>query len=63
MEKNIKSHTKTINLRYLGQHEMKDLSDGKMPDGSYSASDIQDYFQYIIKKHKTVADNYHKIRK
>ena len=27
------------------------------PDGSYSVSDIQDYFEYIIKKHETVADN------
>ena len=23
----------------------------KLPDGSYSVSDIQDYFEYIIKKH------------
>ena len=28
-----------------------------MLDGSYSVSDIQDYFEYIIKKHKTIADN------
>ena len=28
-----------------------------MPDRSYSVSDIQDYFEYIIKKHKIVADN------
>ena len=28
-----------------------------MPDGSYSVSDIQDYFDYIIKKHETIADN------
>ena len=28
-----------------------------MPDGSYSASGIQDYFEYIIKKHDTIADN------
>ena len=27
------------------------------PDGSYSVSDIQDYFEYIIKKHETIADN------
>ena len=27
------------------------------PDGSYSVSDIQDYFVYITKKHETVADN------
>ena len=29
-----------------------------LPDGSYSASDIQDYFEYIIKEHKTVADSH-----
>ena len=28
-----------------------------LPDGSYSLSDIQDYFEYIIKKHETIADN------
>ena len=28
-----------------------------MPDGSYSVSDIQDYFKYIFKKHETIADN------
>ena len=29
----------------------------ELPDGSYSVSDIQDYFQYIIKKHEAVTDN------
>ena len=29
----------------------------ELPDGSYSASDIQDYFEYILKKQETVADN------
>ena len=29
------------------------------PDGSYSVSDIQDYFEYIIKKHETVVENPH----
>ena len=29
----------------------------ELPDGSYSVSDIQDYFEYILKKHKTVTDN------
>ena len=24
-----------------------------LPEGSYSVSDIQDYFEYIIKKHET----------
>ena len=28
-----------------------------LPDGSYSVSDIQDYFEYIIKKHEATADN------
>ena len=27
-----------------------------LPDGSYSISDIRDYFEYIIKKHETIAD-------
>ena len=29
----------------------------KLPDGSFSVSDIQDYFNYIIKKKKAVIDN------
>ena len=29
----------------------------ELPDGSYSISDIQDYFMYIIKKHETVTNN------
>ena len=28
-----------------------------MPDGSYSVSDIQDYFEYILKKHGENIDN------
>ena len=24
----------------------------ELPDGSYSVTDIQDYFEYIIKKHE-----------
>ena len=28
-----------------------------LPNESYSVSDIQDYFEYIIKKHETIADN------
>ena len=26
----------------------------ELPDGSYSVSDIQDYIEYIIKKHETL---------
>ena len=29
----------------------------KLPDGSYSLLDIQYYFDYIIRKYKTVTDN------
>ena len=25
-----------------------------VPDGSYSINDIQDYFEYVIKKHETI---------
>ena len=28
-----------------------------LPDGSHSISDIQDYFEYIIKNHETIVDN------
>ena len=28
-----------------------------LPDGFYSISDIQDYFEFIIKKHETLAEN------
>ena len=29
----------------------------ELPDGSYSISDIQDYFEYILKKHRENVDN------
>ena len=29
----------------------------KLPDGSYSISDIQDYFKYILRKHSKSVDN------
>ena len=28
-----------------------------LPDGSYSISNIQDYFEFIIKKHETLTEN------
>ena len=28
-----------------------------LPRGSYSFSDIQDYFEFIIKKHETLTEN------
>ena len=29
----------------------------ELPDGSYSISDIKDYFEYILKKHRESVDN------
>ena len=29
----------------------------ELPDGSYSVSDIQDYLEYILKKHSESVDN------
>ena len=29
----------------------------ELPDGSYSTSDIQDYFEFIIKKHETSTED------
>ena len=29
----------------------------ELPDGSYSASDVQDYFEFILKKHNKNFDN------
>ena len=28
-----------------------------MPDGSYNISDIQDYFEFVIKKHETISSD------
>ena len=28
-----------------------------LPDGSYSIANIQDYFEFVIKKHKTLTEN------
>ena len=28
-----------------------------LPDGSYSIDNIQDYFEFIIKKHKNLSKN------
>ena len=52
--KNIKSEYNNNKLK-LSAPTWNDEFD--LPDGSYSVSDIQDYFEYIIKKHETIADN------
>ena len=43
----------TINLNYLDQLGIKRLI---IPDGSYNIPQIQDYFEFIIKQHETIAD-------
>ena len=53
-EKLLNQHTATINLKFLlrlGNYEFD------LPDGSYSVVEIQDYFEFIIKKHETLAEN------
>ena len=32
--------------------------DFELSDGLFSVSDIQEYFEYIIKKHETITDNF-----
>ena len=52
--KNINSEYKNNKLKISAPtwNETFDL-----PDGSYSIADIQDYFQFIIKKHETLTEN------
>ena len=48
------SNTTTIHLRLLHQ-TWNDTFD--LPDSFFSFTDIQDYFEFIIKKHETLTDN------
>ena len=52
--KNIKSeyNNNKFKISALAWSETFDL-----PDGSYTIDDIQDYFEFIIKKHETLTDN------
>ena len=52
--KNIKSecNNNKFKISALTWSETFDL-----PDGSYTIDDIQDYFEFIIKKHETLTDN------
>ena len=52
--KNIKS-TYNNNKFTISAPTWNDTFD--LPDGSYSVSDIQDYFEFIIKKHETLTEN------
>ena len=52
--KNIKSEYKNNKFK-ISAPNWNDTLD--LPDGSYSIDDIQDYFEFIIKKHETLAEN------
>ena len=52
--KNIRSEYNNNKLKISAPTWNDDFS---LPDGSYSVSDVQDYFEYIIKKHETIAYN------
>ena len=52
--KNIKSEYKNNKFK-ISPPTWNDTFD--LPDGSYSIADIQDYFEFIIKKHETLIEN------
>ena len=52
--KNIKSEYKNNKFK-ISAPTLNETFD--LPDGSYSISDIQDYFEFIIKKHETLTEN------
>ena len=52
--KNIKSEYKNNKFK-ISATTWNDEFD--LQDGSYSISDIQDYFEFIIKKHETLVEN------
>ena len=52
--KNIKSEYNN-NKSKISESTWSEIFD--LPDGSYIIDDIQDYFEFIIKKHKTLTDN------
>ena len=51
MWKNIRKQYKNNKLKIIAPTWNDDL---ELPDGSYSVSGIQDYTEYIIKKHETI---------
>ena len=52
--KNIRQQHKKNKLKKIIQTWNNGL---KLVDGSYTVSDIQDYIEYIIKRHKTLPNN------
>ena len=60
--KSSKKQNKTKNIKSLNNNNKFKISPPtwndkfELPDGLYSVSDIQDYFQYILKKHRESVD-------
>ena len=54
--KKIRKQYKNNKLKIIAQRQNDEF---KLPDGSYSESDIHGYIKYIIKKHKTLTTNPH----
>ena len=52
--KNIKKSYKNNKFKILAPTWNEEF---ELPDGSCSASDIQDYFEYILKKHEEKTDS------
>ena len=52
--KNVKSSYKNNSFKISAPTWSEEF---KLPDGSYSISDIQDYFKYILRKHSKGVDN------
>ena len=54
-------HVKTLKKSYKNNKYKISASlrneEFELPDGSYYVSDIQFYFEYMLKKHETVTDN------
>ena len=53
-QKNIKSEYSNNKFK-ISAPTWNDTFD--LPDGSYSIAEIQDYFEFMIKKHKTLTEN------
>ena len=52
--KNIKSEYNNVKFKISAPTSNNTFN---LPDGSYSIADIQNYFEFIIKKHETLTEN------
>ena len=53
-QKNIKNSYKNNKFKIYAPTRNEEF---ELPEGSYSVSDIQDHFKYILENHETVTDN------